>query len=202
MRGLRVGETTLDVEITGGWTTGGGERRTRIHNTGGPPVTVDFMPDVPLGAAYMDVSMPVRSGWARRRCPEGPARRWHLPGCGCPRGRPPSSRSAGRVDWRVAPPRIDLEPGQRSTGLRIIDLESDAREWLLTIEGTAGHEYLVDLFGTAVQAAPLGDGVSVSPAPPTTDAERNGMGGGRFMVAFAAGEGRRTVTLRLAPAGP
>ena len=72
------------------------------------------------------------------------------------------------VSWEgglaVAPPRIDLEPGQRSTGLRIIDLESDAREWLLTIEGTAGHEYLVDLFGTAVQATPLGDGVSVSPA--------------------------------------
>ena len=50
----------------------------------------------------------------------------------------------------VAPPRIDLQPGQRSTGLRVLDLEEDGDEWLLTIEGTAGHGYEVDLFGTAV----------------------------------------------------
>ena len=107
----------------------------------------------------------------------------------------------------VAPPRIDLEPGQRSTGLRVIDFESDGEGWLLTIEGTAGHEYLVDLYGTAVQAMATGDGATVSPAPPTADAARAGMGGGRFMVAFVAGErmageGRRTVTLRLVPTGP
>ena len=202
VRGLRVGETTLDVEITGGWAAGGGERHTRIRNSGGPPVTVDFRPDVPLGAAYMDVSIAGADWVGAPPVPGGP-------GAAMP---PPRVRlSEGQaavvtVSWEgglaVAPPRIDLEPGQRSTGLRVIDLESDAGEWLLTIEGSAGHEYLVDLYGTAVQAMPVGDGVSVSPAAPTAEVGRTAAGGARLMVGFAAGEGRRTVTLRLIPAGP
>ena len=202
VRGLRVGETTLDVEITGGWTAGGGERRTTVRNTGGPEVTVDFRPDVPLGAEYMDVALQGADQVGGQPEPAGPGTR--LP---TPRFRLSSGQSATVViSWRgglaVAPPRFDLEPGQRSSGLRIIDFERDGVGWLLTVEGTAGQEYLVDLYGTAVQATPVEDGVSVSPAPAAEDAGRTAMGGGRFMVAFAAGEGRRTVTLRLVPTGP
>ena len=104
----------------------------------------------------------------------------------------PEGRSAVvSIGWEgglaIAPPRIDLEPGQRSTGLRIIDFEREGEGWLLTIEGTAGLEYTVDLYGTPVQSEPVEEGASVAPAPAAPDA-----GGGRFMVAFEAGEGRRT----------
>ncbi|MDE2679136.1 MAG: GH116 family glycosyl hydrolase [Gemmatimonadota bacterium] len=207
VRGLRVGETTLDVEITGGWTAAGGERHARIRNSGGPPVTVDYLADVPLGAAFVDFSIAGAEWVDAPREPGAPGAAMPSPRVRLAEGEPAVVTTRWQGGLAVAPPRIDLEPGQRSTGLRVIDFESDGEGWLLTIEGTAGHEYLVDLYGTAVQAMATGDGATVSPAPPTADAARAGMGGGRFMVAFVAGErmageGRRTVTLRLVPAGP
>ncbi len=201
-RGLRVGETTLDVEITGGWTAGGGERRTTVRNTGGPEVTVDFRPDVPLGAEYMDVALQGADQVGGQPEPAGPGARLSTPRFRLAEGQSATVVISWRGGLAVAHPRFDLEPGQRSSGLRVIDFERDGVGWLLTVEGTAGQEYLVDLYGTAVQATPVEDGVSVSPAPAAEDAGRTAMGGGRFMVAFAAGEGRRTVTLRLVPTGP
>ena len=206
VRGLRVGGTTVDVEITGGWTAAGGERHARIRNSGGPPVTVDYVPDVPSGAAFMDVSI-AGAEWV------GAPRAGEAPGAAMP---PPRVRlSEGQaavvtVRWEgglaVAPPRIDLEPGQRSTGLRVIDFEHDGEAWLLTVEGTAGHEYTVDLFGTPVRAELVDEGASVAPAPavPGTepgDTGRSGAAPSRFTVVFDPGPGRSTVTLRLTPAG-
>ena len=171
MRGLRVAETTLDLEITGGWTAAGGERRARIRHSGGPPVTIDYLPDVPLGAAFMDISV---AGAEWIGAPQEPG----APGAAMP---PPRVRlSEGETAvvtarWEgglaVAPPRIDLEPGQRSTGLRVIDFEHDGEAWLLTIEGTAGREYALDLYGTPVRADPMDEGASVAPAPAAPDRE-------------------------------
>jgi len=87
----------------------------------------------------------------------------------------------------VAPPRIDLEPGQRSTGPRIIDLEADGDGWLLTIEGTAGREYDLALFGTAVRARVTEGKLTVA-----------GTGEG-LRVRFADGEGRVTARMILTP---
>lgn len=114
------------------------------------------------------------------------------------------------VTWKgglaVAPPRIDLEPGQRSTGLRIIDLQADAEGWTLVTEGSSGRAYRVDLFGTPVEAAVVNEGASVEPVPVQADAgagqaRRADAGGSRFRVDFAPGGGRRTATMRLTPIG-
>ena len=204
LRGLRAGNTALQVEIRQQWSSSGGERRTTIHSLGGR-LDVDFVPDVPAGARTPKVTVdgvPVElSGTAVRievgrdaTEPEGDA-----------------AGSAGDQDdvteivvtWEgglaVAPPRIDLEPGQRSTGLRILELTADADGWVLAIEGSAGSEYPLDLFGTAVQAAPTDDGVRVTAPEPRSDG--TDAAGARLRVDFADGEGRRMAVIRLTPVG-
>ena len=90
----------------------------------------------------------------------------------------------------VAPPRIDLEPGETSGGLRILDFIADADGWNLSVEGTAGRTYEVEFFGTPVVSAVTGGAALVS--------ER---GDGVIAVEFAEGEGRVSATVRLTPAG-
>ena len=202
VRRLRAGETVLDVEIRQLWLVDGGERRTVIRSDG-PALELRFVPDVPAGARNVSVAVdgaPVQlSGDGTVPVPAGAAS-----------GRQDQQPPAGQdrvseivLTWEgglsVAPPRIDLQPGQRSTGLRILDLATDGDEWILAIEGTASHEYLVDLYGTAVQGVPSSDAVRVTTAGPA--AERADAAGTRLRVDFADGEGRRTVTLRLTPAG-
>ena len=205
VRGLRVGETTADVEIRGGPTPAGGERRIRITSEG-PPVDIEFVPDVPAGAADLRVTLTGgRPGEAEAADP-GPDT--------MPPARTIRVTSGGSaeitVTWKgglaVAPPRIDLEPGQRSTGLRIIDLQADAEGWTLMTEGSSGHEYPVDLLGVPVEAAVVNGDASVEPAPVDVDpgpgfAGHAEAGGGRFRVRFAPGGGRRSATIRLTPIG-
>ena len=162
MRGLRVGETTVDVGITRHWTETGGEQRVIVRSEG-PPVDIDFVPDVPVGATDATVTE--------------------------------SADGEFTAIWRgglaVAPPRIDLQPGQRSTGLRIIDLAADGGGWLLTVEGTAAHDYDVHLFGTPVDAATDDAAATVSSRP-----------GGIIGVSLAGEAGRVTAVLRLTPRDP
>ena len=202
VRRLRAGETVLDVEIRQRWMADGGERRTVIRSEG-PALELQFVPDVPAGARNVSVAVdgaPVQvSGDGTVPVPAGAA-------SGRQDQQPPADQdriSEIVLTWEgglsVAPPRIDLQPGQRSTGLRILDLATDGDEWILAIEGTASHEYLVDLYGTAVQGVPSSDAVRVTTAGPA--AERADAAGTRLRVDFADGEGRRTVTLRLTPAG-
>ena len=206
VRGLRVGETTLDVEIRGGPGPAGGERRVRITSEG-PPVDIEFLPDVPAGAAELRVTM-TGGEWVE---PEAtgpaagaihPSRAIRVTG-----GRPAELTVTWEGGLAVAPPRIELEPGQRSTGLRIIDLQADAEGWTLVTEGSAGRAYQVDLLGVPVEAAVADEDAGVEPAPAGADprpgfAGRDETGGGRFRVRFAPGDGRRTATIRLTPIGP
>jgi len=169
VRGLRVGETTLDVDITRRWTGAGGEQRVIVRSEG-PPVDIDFVPDVPVGATDATVV----------------PRALRLTGGG----------SAEVIaTWQgglaVAPPRIDLQPGQRSTGLRIIDLVADGGGWVLTVEGTAGRDYNVRLFGTAVDAATDDAEATVSSRPD-----------GTVGVSLVGQAGRVTAVLRLTPRDP
>ena len=205
VRGLRVGETTVDVEMRGGPTPAGGERRVLITSEG-PPVVIELVPNVPAGAG--DLRVTTTGG----RPEEGEATH-PAPGA-MPRsrtirvteGRPAEVTVTWKGGLAVAPPRIDLEPGQRSTGLRIIDLQADAEGWTLVTEGSSGRAYRVDLFGIPVEAAVVSEGASVEPVPVQTDpgaghARRAEAGGGSFRVRFAAGDGRRTATIRLTPTG-
>ena len=198
VRRLRAGETILDVDIRQRWTATGGEQRTAISSDG-PPLELEFVPDVPAGATAVRATISGRGILP----PEEPPER--------DRGEPRSLRVVAAqgepteiiVTWQgglaVAPPRIDLQPGQRSTGLRILDLEADEDEWLLTIEGTAGHGYEVDLFGTAVTVVVVNGGARARAM--SGDTARAADGYTRVDVEFADGEGRHEVTLRLTPSG-
>ena len=190
VRRLRAGATTLDVEVHQEWVAGGGEQRVVIRSEG-PSLEVEFVPDIPVGATGLRVAV------------DGATRVWGGEAAG--RGSEPAGpeplalRVTGgqateiTVAWEgglaVAPPRVDLEPGQRSTGPRIIDLEVDGDGWLLTIEGTAGHEYDIGLFGTVVRARVTEGNASVA-----------GTGDGLW-VSFPDGEGRVTARVQLTPRG-
>ena len=210
VRGLRAGAATIDVDVQQRWSSTGGERRTVISSEGSG-LEVDFVPDVPAGATGVrvmmsggtgDVSLP-RPGSERGRGAFPPVRVRVV------RGEPTEIVVTWEGGLTVAPPRIDLRPGQRSEGLRILDLEADGDEWLLTIEGTAGHEYVVDLFGSSVEAAVIDGSARLVPRLAEGAGEGGGAGeaGGpvagntRLRVEFAEGEGRQEVTLRLTPSG-
>ena len=191
VRGLRAGNATLDVEIEQRWTTTGGEQRIRFASRGAAP-EIDFVPDIPVGATRVTVSQTGGGGATlfRGDVAERPRRR--LPPIRVPLGEGEPTEIV--VTWHgglaVAPPRIDLEPGQRSAGLRVLDLAADGDGWLLNLEGTAGREYEVGLFGAPVDFAVVAGDATVS-------AGRDGGLG----VRFGDGEGRATVRIRLTPGG-
>ncbi len=201
VRRLRAGGTTLDVDIEQRWTSAGGQQRIEIASRG-PRLELDFVPDVPLGATRVTVSQAGRGGAIMP------------PGALADRNRgqiPPLrvSLSAGQpteitVTWNgglaVAPPRIELEPGQRSAGLRVLNLRVAGEGWLLNLEGTAGREYEVGLVGTPVDFAVVGGDATVS-AVASGDAPGPAGPGGRLRVSFAAGDGRAAVSIRLTPSG-
>ena len=176
----------------------------------GPGLEIDFVPDVPAGATGVRVT----TSGGRGVLPPDPAA--GREGDAFPpvrvrvvRGEPTEIVVTWDGGLAVAPPRIELEPGQRSEGLRILDLEADGDEWSLTIEGTAGHEYVVDLFGSSVEAAVIDGSARLVPRLAEGAGEGGGAGeaGGpvagntRLRVEFAEGEGRQEVTLRLTPSG-
>ena len=191
VRGLRAGNTTLDVEIHQDWTSAGGWQRAIIRWQG-PRLDLDFVPDVPAGARNRSVTVdgvPTSSTGAVRvevgrdaPVPEGAESE----------GVDQDDVTEIEVRWEgglaVAPPRIDLVPGQRSTGLRIIDLVADDDGWLLTLEGTRGRDYDVELFGTPIDAAPTDDAASAS-----------GRTEGTIRVSFAGEGSRATTVVRLNP---
>ena len=146
VRGLRVGGTSLDARFSQEWTPEGGSFRTVVR-AGGPPLTLRFMPDVPLGAQNASV----KAG----------GKTLDLPAAGQPleiaisEAEPVEISVAWEGGLAVSPPRIALEPGQRSSGLRVLDFTTGTEGWLLLLEGTAGRSYALPLFGTAVDAEPL-----------------------------------------------
>ena len=107
---------------------------------------------------------------------------------------PAGNRAEIVVAWEgglaVAPPRVDLEPGRTSDGLRILDFSADADGWRLSVEGMAGRTYEVASFGTPVESAVMQGAARVSDR-----------GDGVIEVAFAEGEGRVQATVRLTPGG-
>jgi len=51
----------------------------------------------------------------------------------------------------VVPPRVELQAGQRSGGLRILDFGRDGDGWRLAVEGDGGRSYRVRLVGVPVR---------------------------------------------------
>ncbi|MDE2719222.1 GH116 family glycosyl hydrolase [Candidatus Palauibacter polyketidifaciens] len=162
VRRLRAGETATDVEIRQRWTAEGGERRTTLTTTG-PALTFAFVPDVPAGAR--DVSIGV-NGAVTELTEDGTVE--------VTLGETVAAgdRAEIVVTWggglAIAPPRIDLEPGQVSSGLRILDFNADPDGWLLEVEGLAGRSYDLGLFGATVEADVVQGAATTALANPAT----------------------------------
>ena len=190
VRRLRAGSTTTDVEIRQQWTAVGGELHTTL-TTSGPPLTFDFVPDVPAGAEVVSIRV---NGVEAEASPDGSVEV-------TPTAAPPPAAvppAGGRaeivVSWTgglaVAPPRVDLRPGARSVGLRILDFGAEGDGWTISVEGIAGHAYDIGLFGTSVVPAVTSGRARVSEAE-----------AGAIRVEFAEGDGRGTAVIRLVAAG-
>ena len=182
VRRLRAGGTSTDVEIRQRWTAAGGERRTTLTTTG-PPLTFNFVPDVPAGAREVAVRV---NAVDTELGPDGSFE--VITGAGTQAG----ERAEIVVTWEggltVSPPRLALQPGQRSTGLRILDFAADPAGWTLSVEGTAGRSYDIALFGTPVRPTVTSGPAGVSDSGP-----------GVVRVRFAEGEARAAATIRLIP---
>lgn len=186
--GLRVGSTTLDVRVRQNQGTEGGAQSITIEGHG-PSVTVRFRPDVPVGAQDVRVMVdgeprPLESGEVSGSPTQGPSVtvEWT--------GEPVDVRAQWRGGLQVAPPRMDLVPGQASRGLRILDLEPDGPAWSLTLEGTPGARYQLPTFGPAVSAR-------VSEGPGSARMESNVL----HLEFAGATEGREIIRVHLAPRG-
>jgi glycogen debranching enzyme len=148
---LRVGEASIDVEISRE-----PERSVTRLTITGPPVTLEYVQSVPAGARDIKIALDARSdlGQGDVRQDVGPhdvSARVTLPA-----GAPEATIT---VMWtgglEVIPPRLDLEPGQESTGLRVVDF---------------GLAMAAPLPPAGVAPAPSAGVSAETPAPPTTQA--------------------------------
>ena len=154
VRNLPIGETRIDVSIE----RGPGRLDVRIESAG-PPVDLTYVALLPAGAgnpritldgADLSEAVSVIDGASDLEVPV----------------RLEGDRHTLVVAWtgglEVVPPRPRLEPGQASTGLRILDFSFDGRRWTLEVEGEAGRSYTVQLVGEPVTASEIGAGEATS----------------------------------------
>ena len=190
---LRVGATSLDVEVT----TGRGRIRVDVASTG-PAVDLDVVLPVPLGATSVEAaSSPGPEG-------ESDALGGVTPGVHDAAVRRRLRVSAGarafaEATWdgglSVAAPLTDLVPGQASHGVRVVDFTAGpGGGWILELEGEAGRSYDVRLFGAAPGLAGA-DGAEAEILPGAGEGESPHLA----RVRFPDGGGRRVATLRLVP---
>ncbi len=142
-RRLRVGETSIDVDI---------EQRpfglTLAIRASGPSVDLDVAPWIPPGHTHL-----------RAHTTEGGRARAVTFSTSGPVARPTVSIRTGTrpvsvaFSWRggLSPvaPSVDLEPGQVSAGLRITDFswDGDAGAWRMDVAGPSGRAFDVALRG-------------------------------------------------------
>ncbi len=145
VRNLRVGSTTLHVEI----------EQTPFSQTvtvtrEGPELDLLLVQSMPPGTLTHGASTSPPSGEARGQVRPGEretqiTRTLRLT----------EAVTTFALSWTgglaVEPPTADLDPGQRSTGLRVLDFRRDgsptAGRWRLTVEGQRGGRYRLRLHG-------------------------------------------------------
>jgi hypothetical protein len=167
---LRIGNTSVDVTIRQLL------EETTVELEGqGPKVALDLVLPVPVGArgirgtpkarvetggknATMQLSVDEKKTKARLRWDNGLA---------------------------IEPPRVDLEPGKPSVGIRILDFRYEDGVWSVDLEGIAGRSYEIRFHGEAfshVEGAQLAD-------------RRGNVS--TVAVEFPAGSGRKEIQVRL-----
>jgi hypothetical protein len=158
-------------------------------NATGPPITLDLVMPIPLNANNIEVSYSPADAGGRVSQHSGLHDVQHTVSLQV-------SDTPMRVEanWRgglsVEPPTVDLEPGQESRGLRILDFRESNGGWLLLVEGHAGEQYELQLYGERVSVTSglasneFSDGVN------------------RLTLEFPAGVTRETVAIILEPSTP
>ena len=122
--------------------------------------------------------------WAET--PGGPRVRLELPAAARHEA---TVRWQGGLDISVHPP--PLEPGQRSTGVRVLDFSARDQGWDVLLEGERGRRYDLRLHGTRqLRAAGTGAVAEVLPTATFYDVLR---------VSFPDGTGRATARVRISP---
>jgi hypothetical protein len=182
VRQLRVGAASLDVIFSRMPTSFTVDLRT---TAGSPAVTLDL--PVPPGARNVSVmldSAAVPLQWAET--PGGPRVRLELPA---------AARHQATVRWQggldVSVPPRPLEPGQRSTGVRVLEFSARDQGWDVLLEGERGRRYDLRLHGTRqLRAASTGAVAEVLPTATFYDVLR---------VSFPDGTGRTTARVRISP---
>ncbi|MDP2955405.1 MAG: GH116 family glycosyl hydrolase [Longimicrobiales bacterium] len=189
---LRVGATTLDVEIV----QEAGLVRVDVTSRG-PAVELDVVLPVPLGAS--DVRVRTSGPGAGAEGPGVVQGRHDLAVTRTLRvaeGTPAFAEAVWAGGLAVAAPLVELVPGQPSSGVRVVDFTAADGGWLLELEGEAGRDYDVRLFGATPAVATV-TGASAE--------LRGGAGVGDdphvLRVRFPAGAGRRLAAVGLSPGG-
>jgi hypothetical protein len=161
VRGLAVGQTRLDVTLT----RGEGELEAVIRRHG-PPVTLDLVLSAPAGAREVlfmqlagDPGDPgedqPRAGGDQPQVGERleDAREIRVSASMALTADETRATLRWEGGLEVEPPRVDLEPGQTSQGLRVLDLRAEEGGWTLVVEGTPGESYEVRVRGEPVRMA-------------------------------------------------
>jgi hypothetical protein len=199
---LRVGETTLDVEIVRA--LGSIDVRVAPH---GPPVDLEIALPVPLGArsVFAGVGGTTPDGASLADDAQAPDVVWgphdgtltHVL-TGVSEGGTYTVSAFWQGGLSVAAAVRRLVPGQKSTGVRVVDFTGEpggGEGWLLELEGQAGHGYDVRLHGGTPRVA-RSDGAEV-----TLVVGEGGPTHPHFLrVRFPEGEGRTLATIHLEPA--
>lgn len=199
---LRVGETTLDVEIVRA--LGSIDVRVAPH---GPPVDLEIALPVPLGArsVFAGVGGTTPDGASLADDAQAPDVVWgphdgtltHVL-TGVSEGGTYTVSAFWQGGLSVAAPVHRLVPGQKSTGVRVVDFTGEpggGDGWLLELEGQAGYAYDVRLHGGTPRVT-RSDGAEV-----TLVVGEGGPTHPHFLrVRFPEGEGRTLATLHLEPA--
>ena len=192
VRSLWVGGTRVDAVIERG------PGRTRVVlGSEGPPVALTYVAALPPGgrdARVLVDGQPLRDG---ADSSERDRATVHVPLTLEGADRQIDIRWSGGLE--VVPPRISLEPGQTSGGMRVIDFDRADGVWRLAVEGESGRTYGVHLVGEPVRISRVafsGTGTDRTSAAARVVHEEGGST--EIELALPAGEpGRRSVTVYL-----
>ncbi len=198
---LRVGATRLDVEIVRG--LGSVDVRVEPH---GPPVDLEVALPVPLGArsVFAGVGGTAPDGRSVARAGDAPEVVWGAHDgtlthalTGIAEGGTYTVSAFWQGGLSVAAPVRRLVPGQKSTGVRVVDFTAERDGWILELEGRTGSAYDVRLYGERPRL------VSADGAVASLTLDEGGPSSPHLLhVRFPAGEGRRLATLHLIPQEP
>jgi hypothetical protein len=154
----------------------------------GPPLEINFLQAIPLGARNVRVegSPDARASLAR----EGRHDAQYDITLRLTEDRPVLLLFHWDGGLSVSAPPSTHRPGDRSSGVRVLDFVQEGSDWVLTLEGDGGGEGLVHLRGEGV-VTPEGAVLEAAPGAETFP----------YRVAFPDTAPRVVRTLRLSPLG-